>query len=267
MKVIQQAFTELKLSLRVVYLIHAFLDALLVFVVSLFLLFLFSLEWRFAFVPFLIYFGVQVYETMTSRLHLSSLEWKVLPLRYALRTAYDTQDVSNNELVNDLHADVTKNMKLVKTSYLINFPALSVKLLVLLFVTFFVGAMASLHVDFSGVQIFFSDIASSSSSGSGVDDDTVDTGEDVPLTLLSGNESNIYGDARIAQLGDTVLDLTITPSESDINLDEIGDVEAKSFTAGLYPQDVATNYDQSFQDDVPKENQEIVKNYFTRINQ
>ena len=48
------------------------------------------------------------------------------------------------EFLDDLHGDVVKNMKLVKTSYLINYPDLGVKLLVLIFLAFllFFGSLS-----------------------------------------------------------------------------------------------------------------------------
>lgn len=265
MKLLQKGLWELRQSLLIVHLCHALLDSFIVFVLSLFVYFLFRAEWRLAFIPFVIFFGVHVYHMIRLR-DLVSVEKKVYPLRYALRTADETQTVAGNELVDDLHQDVLRDLKLVRTSYLIDYQDFGVKIFVLLLVTFFVGVTASLNVDFSGLQGFletltFEEFPSFGDEEIGFDGD----GKDVPLTLLTGNVSDIYGESRIAQLGDTQLDLTINPSESDINLNDIGDVEEKSFTSGLYPQEIRANYDQSFQDDIPQENHKVVKNYFVQI--
>ena len=51
---------------------------------------------------------------------------------------------------------------------------------------------------------------------------------------------------------------------SEIDINDIRDVEDKEFRSGEIPEIKATT-DSSFDDDIPKEHRDIVKRYFMKI--
>jgi len=79
------------------------------------------------------------------------------------------------------------------------------------------------------------------------------------------NESEgIYGDSKIAVLGNKEIDIKIRPVNYVVNVREEGDVEQKQFDE-IFPREVAVEQASAFEERIPEEEQELVKNYFNKL--
>ena len=87
--------------------------------------------------------------------------------------------------------------------------------------------------------------------------------QDVPLDPLPTGD--LYGNASIAALGNKELFLQINPVLSEINLDDIKDAKPKDYTENSFPKEILAKADKSFEENIPKDNKEIVKRYFGGI--
>jgi amino acid transporter len=77
---------------------------------------------------------------------------------------------------------------------------------------------------------------------------------------------DIYGEEMIAQLGGKELDLVIKPSSYEVNLDDVEDAERVEFQ-NVFPDEIFSSSAESYQENIPKEQQELVKSYFEKITQ
>ena len=79
------------------------------------------------------------------------------------------------------------------------------------------------------------------------------------------NESNdIYGDSQLAVLGNEQIDIRISPVNYEVSVREEGDVEQKQFDE-IFPSDVDVEQASSFEENIPEEQQELVKKYFDKL--
>ena len=85
-------------------------------------------------------------------------------------------------------------------------------------------------------------------------------------TLLGEiNESeDIYGDSKLAILGNEQIDIKISPVNYEVNVREEGDVEQKQFDE-IFPREIAVEQASAFEERIPEEQQELVKNYFNKL--
>jgi len=102
-----------------------------------------------------------------------------------------------------------------------------------------------------------------------------DSGQCINTTTPIGevNERNdIYGDSKLAVLGDQQIDIRIKPVNYEVSVREEGDVEQKQFDE-IFPseenctqeQQVDINQSSAYEENIPPEQQELVKNYFNKL--
>lgn len=80
----------------------------------------------------------------------------------------------------------------------------------------------------------------------------------------SQNLSEILGEKSIAELGRQQLDLEINPIMSDVDIGKVRPPEERSFRE-VPPPEIRATTDVSFEDNIPKQYQRIVKTYFKEI--
>ena len=102
-----------------------------------------------------------------------------------------------------------------------------------------------------------------------------DSGQCINTTTPIGevNErDDIYGDSKLAVLGDQQIDIRIKPVNYEVSVREEGDVEQKQFDE-IFPseenctqeQQVDINQSSAYEENIPPEQQELVKNYFNKL--
>ena len=256
MKAIEKALKELKLSVYIVGLVSIFVDSLIVLLIFVLLLMIFAFHWVYAVVPFLGFLTYRLFKFYHSRL-LKNVEAKVPDLREALRTSAEHKK-SDSDFVQMLHEDVVDNLRKVKMSYFLNFSDLFLRLVVLCSISFLIVLVGVVNVEFQGFDNFANEF-----NIPFISDDEIEV-EDMELENVEG-DTNIYGDARLAELSLDRLDLEMEPIESDININDISEVSKKDFAPPMFPREIYTRYDVSFNERLPKENQRIIKRYFSKI--
>jgi len=94
-----------------------------------------------------------------------------------------------------------------------------------------------------------------------------DSGQCINTTTPIGevNERNdIYGDSKLAVLGDQQIDIRIKPVNYEVSVREEGDVEQKQFDE-IFPSQVDIKQSSAYEESIPQEQQELVKNYFNKL--
>ncbi len=248
-----KAMREVKYTLNQVFLFDVSMNGLLMFLTSYLLLLLFALPTLFAFFPACIYIVVAAYLRInTDKARI--VESKHSALREKLRTAADYMG-KENPLVEELELDVLREMRNVGISQFINARGMSYKILFITILSF--GIIFS-----STLNIQFIDLTKFSGFGSGDSQRSKGAGDFEAVQLKS--DENIYGEDEVALLGSKDLDIRIKPVDFKVSVKEEGDIETGNFH-DIFPKDAYLKEGEESQEDIPKEQQEMVKNYFKQL--
>jgi hypothetical protein len=185
------------------------------------------------------------------------VESKYEPLKEKLRTAADNIN-EENPVVNELEEEVVYDLKHVGLSSFIQTKHISYKIFTTVFLSFAIVLATTLNLYIVDLNIFLGNIP-----------DVIDNfriGKRGDNTLLGEiNESeDIYGDSKLAVLGNEEIDIKIKPVNYEVNVREEGDLEQKQFDE-IFPREVAVEQASAFEERIPEEEQELVKNYFNKL--
>jgi len=75
---------------------------------------------------------------------------------------------------------------------------------------------------------------------------------------------DIFGKGDVAQLGDKELNIRLKPVDFKVNVREEGDTQQQKFEA-TFPSDLAVKETAAYEENIPQEQQELVKNYFKKL--
>lgn len=82
-------------------------------------------------------------------------------------------------------------------------------------------------------------------------------------TKLNTSE-DIYGKEDVAKLGDKELNIRIKPVDFKVNVKEEGDTQRQNFET-TFPQELIVKETVAYEENIPQEQQELVKNYFKKL--
>ncbi|MBN4049159.1 hypothetical protein JYT91_00930 [archaeon AH-315-M20] len=256
MKNFIKVIKEINRTLNFLIIFETTINATIFFLVVYLLLSLINLYPILALIPAIVYF--------ISRLYINSktdkrkvVESKYEPLKEKLRTAADNYK-EENPVVNELQDEVVQELKHVGLSSFISTKQISRKILTTILLSFAIVFATTLNLYIVDLNKFLANLPEY-------------IGNINPLkiadnTLLGEiNESeDIYGDSKLAILGNREIDIRIKPVNYEINVREEGDVEQKQFDE-IFPSDVNIEQSSAFEENIPEEQQQLVKNYFNKL--
>lgn len=252
MKQFQDVVKEINRTLNELILFDNIVNTTIVFLVFYFILSILDFNPLFALIPALLYLGFYSYMSFKSYKPLI-IESKYAPLREKLRTAADNIGM-DNPIVEELEYEVTSEMKNVGLSMFINPRTLSYKIFGVVLLSFMVIFATTLNLkllDFAKQKV--PDIFDKSPKGVG----------NFVATKLNTSE-DIYGKEDVAKLGDKELNIRIKPVDFKVNVREEGDVQQQKFES-TFPKDLTVKETVAYEENIPQEQQELVKNYFKKL--
>lgn len=260
--VIGSALRELKEVLYVMDMLRLVLDTLIVFLAVLLAFALLNIAWYDALVPAAVYFGYRFYREWKQN-KMRVVEQKVPELDEQLQTVEDNLGRESTILAM-LNEDVVRKMKKIKTSLFVNVHDLTVKSVSILLISLIVILVAILNVNFDAKL-------AAEKAAAPLKNIIRQPSQEIPrvdlASLREGNFSDIFGNKSLAKLGSKELQLVVNPLQSEINLDEVSEAESGDFTPPDFPREIVTSYEDAYAENVPKENQDIIKRYFQQITQ
>ncbi|MBI4146625.1 hypothetical protein HY489_04790 [Candidatus Woesearchaeota archaeon] len=255
-KPIALALREAKTAVLQVALFHSAIDALVMFLLLLLGSLVFSIPKGYAVLAALVYTIVHTWGNLKD-VNFKAIEDKTPGLQEQLITVADNVK-AQNEIVDALNLEVLQKMKEIRTSSFLNFPKLTREIAVMAVVSFVIIGSSALNVQF----LDLGDIVKQ------VRDFKPLEPYDVNTELLefeeSTNLSEILGDEDIAELGKQQLDLQLNPLMSDVEIGMVRPPEEREFKE-VAPPEIKAAADQSFEDQIPKQYQRIVRTYFKEI--
>lgn len=266
MKRFTKAVEDINFSFNNVIIFTNVVNSIVILLVCSLVFTLFRYNIAYALIPSILYFGVSTAGKIRQK-HYMDIEKAYLLLEEKLRTAVDYKDVEN-PFVDDLHKEVIRDLKGVSISSFFASKAVSYKIFISLILSFLIVflAMNNVYIDFSELVNGFNNIKPAKYSYlTGNESGEGGTERDVRAAGGIGAE-DIYGEQMVAQLGKERLKMLIKPSSYEINLDEVEEPERVEFL-DVFPDEIFSSSAESYEENIPKEQQELVKNYFEKITQ
>lgn len=252
MKQFSNVIKEINKTLNELILFENIVNTTLVFLIFYLILSIIDFHPLFALIPALAYLGFYSYMSFKSPKTLI-VESKYSPLREKLRTAADNIG-KENPIVEELEYEVTTEMRNVGLSMFINPKTLSYKILAVMVLSFLIIFVTTLNIkllEFAKQKV--PDIFDRGPKGVG----------SFIATKLETSE-DIYGEEDVAKLGDKELNIRIKPVDFKVNVKETGEAQQQRFET-VFPKELAVKETVAYEENIPQEQQELVKNYFKKL--
>ena len=220
---------EIERTLDFFIIFDSILNAALFFLAVYFFLALINLYPIMAVIPAVIYFLIRMFVNLRQDKR-KIVESKYAPLREKLRTAADNVNV-DNPVVNELDGEVMTELKNVGLSSFIQTNKVSYKILAGIFLSFAIVLTTMMNLYVVDISSFLNHLP----------DALEKMGHkkaDIVLTPNTSDDSNIYGESKLALLGDNQVDIRIKPVNYEVNVKEDGNAEQKQFDE-ISPKDIA----------------------------
>ena len=253
MKQFPSVVKEINKTLNELILFENLTNTTLVFLIFYLILSVLDFHPLYALIPALLYLGFYSYISFSSSKALI-VESKYAPLREKLRTAADNADL-DNPIAQELQYEVTSEMKNVGLSMFINPRTLSYKI-------FAVMALSFMIIFATTMNLKLLDLAKQKVP------DIFDTKGLKGVGNFAATKLNttddIYGKNNVAKLGDNELNIRIKPVDFKVNVKEEGDTQKQKFET-TFPQEMTVKETSAYEENIPQEQQELVKNYFKKL--
>ena len=253
MKPFQNVVREINKTLNELILFENIVNTTLVFLAFYLILSVIDFHPLFALIPALIYLGFYSYMSSKSSKPLI-IEGKYAPLREKLRTAADNIGM-DNPVIDELEYEVTTEMKNVGLSMFISPKILSYKIFAVIVLSFMIIFATTLNLkllEFARQNI----------------PDIFDTknlkgvGNFVAVKLNTSED--IYGKNDAAKLGDKELNIRLKPVDFKVNVREQGEAQRQEFET-VFPKELIVKETVAYEENIPQEQQELVKNFFKKL--
>lgn len=277
MKSFKWVVREIRWTIAQVLILPSLLKGIVFFLALYLALTILDLYAMWAIIPALFYTAIIIgHEMGTNKLRLVE---KYYPnLREKLRTAADYAG-QDDVLVNELHKEVIEDVKKVAASTFFSSSDMFYKILSCILLSFLIVSVTHFNITLSAytsnVEGVLAEFANKVLIREGDPNvlrfnDSVLGGE--PMGGEGTGEGgagervnrNIFGDEHLATLGDEELEVEIKPKMLELRVGEVKDPEDRDFDE-VFPGDVYLEQSRTFEENIPKEQQEIVKEYFKRI--
>ncbi len=253
LKPIDLALKEAKQSVMHLALFQSFFDTLVMFLLMLLACLLLALPKWYALIPTLIYAIIHTSGNLKD-VSFSAIEEKYPLLKEQLITVADVLD-EQNEIVEALNQEVLQKMKEIRTSSFLNFGKLSREIIVMALVSLLIIGLAGFNVKLIDLRDTLKQVREFREYS---------VNEDLWALEESQNLEDILGEKTVAELGKQQLDLQINPLMSDVDIGRVNAPEQMSFRE-VPPAEIRGSTDSSYEEEIPKEYQRMVKKYFNEI--
>ncbi len=263
MKSFMIALKEINSTLNYLLFFDVFINSVIVFLASYLIFLLLKITPLHAIEVTLFYLGVSIYLKKKKRKTLE-VEKRYSFLNEKLRTAEDNI-YYQSPVADDLQREILQDLKRVESSSFFNPKNLFIKSGVIIMLCFLVlnfhpiqfkslkftlpELKSGINLDFTGTNFAGTKLASSGKK------------QQANVQMVELND-NIYGDSSVAVLGGEEMIIQLKSINQEIKIRDQDEMEEEEDE--LFPE-VGTRSAEAFQENIPKEQQELVKNYFKSV--
>ncbi|MBW3011063.1 hypothetical protein KY326_02500 [Candidatus Woesearchaeota archaeon] len=255
---------EIRFTFNMINLFYSTIRTVILFLVIFLVFTAFNIPWYLTFIPGIYYFFRQMRKRSKVNPY-KEIEGKYTTLKEKLRAARDNLD-EGNVFVFDLHKEVANVIRKVNVSSFFNTRRALNDLLMMAFLSLVIIILAPFHVQILDLQAMtdlsldLGDLVDNIGS-IGTKGDKLE-GEDDDGGLAEYDD--IFGKKSVALLGDESMEVTFESANVEIDVNDIREVEERMFTT-TYPEEIGAMAASAFEEQIPKDQQEIVKNYYKKI--
>lgn len=257
MKDFKKVLKEVNFNLDTLYLFDSIIGSVLVFLAVFLVLSVFNFNSLGALVPSAMYFVIRMYIGF-SKDKARIVESRYPELNEKLRTAEDNINLEN-PIVDELQAEITRDMKHVRLSSFLNTKKVSNKILLSIILCFIIISFSVFGINISLLAPVIENIPNLFGGNRSL-------GQLSPIGAELNVSDEIYGENSVAKLGNYLIDIKIKPATFEVSVKETGKAERKDFYES-FPSEVFVEKTTAYEESVPKEQQELVKNYFKRLSE
>ena len=254
MKNFANLINEVNRTLNEIFLFETLIHTILLFLVVYLFLSLFNLYPISALVPAAIYFVLSAYSKFRKN-KIRIVEGKYSPLNEKLRTAADNINLEN-PVVDELQSEIMQDIKNVGIAEFLQTKNISYKVfasIILSFIIVFTSTFNIQLVDLKNLFGFLPEV---------IEKLPIRRGANVFVEV--NTTEDIYGESSLAVLGNRELDIKIQPVNFEVSVKDTGDIEQKQFDE-IFPKDVEIKGATALEENVPQEQQELVKSYLKKL--
>jgi hypothetical protein len=254
---VKKLYQEVIVTSLILNLFDAMLTAVAVFAVALLTVNFYRLSVYFALAAAGIFF-VKSLVAKIRKNKILMLEHKYPNLRERLRTSYDHKDRTNT-VIDDLHTDILDIMKKVDVNAFLNGKEIALR-------TFMICGFLLTTLYFSAIGFDVLDIRNAI-TGSVLYQRAQDYTKDIfDLTREEVKERPLLDKPSLIQVGDKDINISIETYNTELDIRDIREPETNDF-GGHFPSEVAGAAQEVYEEKIPEEHKEAIKEYFRKINQ
>lgn len=266
MKTFRDAVKEVEVAFREIAVFEILLNSMIVFLASYLVLLLFDAKMIYAIILTTVYLLVFLVRRLRTN-STAQVESKYGSLKEKFRTAVESQ-YTENPVVNELQAEVLRDLRTVEEASFFSDKNTYMKAGIIILMCFLVFYFSPISL--AGIFNFdLSKILPYDTQGGNSEADSNDPGAYTGGMNEGGElygDEDIYGTLSVAKLGDKTLEVKFNPGGYEMNIKEVKDVQEIQFDEA-YPTEIAATSGEVLEENIPKEQQELVKNYFKQLAQ
>jgi hypothetical protein len=249
-------YTELITTSLLLNIFDAFLTFGAIFSIGFFIVYFYRLHYLFALVPAIVFFLRSLYIKIKQN-KILLLESKYPDLKERLRTSYDHQEQSNT-VVNELHSDIMDVIKDIDVNTFLTNRKLMLKvgvILAMLVSTLYFSSIGFDMLDIKNAIIKSPIYRGASNFVLGAFDKTRD----------EVKNRDKLDKAKMIKPGDKEFNVSIQAYNTELDTSQINNPEKNDY-GGNYPSEVTGAAQEVYEEKIPEEYKDAVKEYFKKIN-
>lgn len=260
-KVFSKIFGEINFLFANIIIFYALLNSISLFLLSYLFVMLFSIDFWYSFIIPSIYLMVYLFFKIREKKYIK-VEKKFPKLNEKLRTAADNINLEN-PVVEELKYEVSRDIKDADYASFFNDKKTSYSILLIILLCFSIIFLAKYNVEFK-LDFVKDKILGFIGAGGG---NTTGLISDIISATQTGTDEDIYGEEQLAKLGSDKLTISINKVGYEINVNDVKQPQQQEFENSPFPPDARLEKAEVYNKRLPKEDQELVKNYFKNMAQ
>jgi len=258
MKTVEKALIELKTNVLIMAASNSLIDSLVVFLIFFLACILLLIPFYYAFIPFIFYLIIHSWYVFKEARY-EYIEQRVPFLKEQLRTVADNLD-KNDPVIEELNEEVLTKMGMINNAVFLKFGQITGRITLLVILSFVIIFIAAANISLFNFPNALNNLKETLEQLP-----QYNVQEQILYLNESQNMEDIYGNKSIAELGYQELQITLSPTQTEIDINKIKDPEENVFESNYKPKEIKATSDISYQENIPEDYHLIVKDYFNRI--
>jgi hypothetical protein len=253
---VKKMYNEMIVTSLLLNFFDALLSAGAVFSVGYFIVYFYRMPILIAIIATVIFFIISIIKKIREN-KILLLEKKNPGLKERLRTSYEYKDQANT-VINDLHKDILNMMKTVDVNSFLNNRRLFLKISVICIMLTATLYMSSIGFDASDITRAISKTAIFKGGSEFI-------GDMLGQTRDQAKNRTLLDKPELIDSGNKELNISIDTYNTELDINDISNPEKNDF-GGNYPDEIAGAADKVYEENIPEEYKDAVKEYFEKIN-